>query len=62
MPASISVVMPVYNGALLVDRAIRSVLRQTYPDWELIAVDDGSSDGSARRPEGLGRQGPQNSL
>ena len=38
--------MPVYNGALLVDRAIRSVLRQTFSDWELIAVDDASSDGS----------------
>ena len=47
MPASISVVMPVYKGALLVDRAIRSVLRQTSPDWEIIAVDDGSSDNSA---------------
>jgi len=47
VPTSISVVMPVYNGALLVDRAIRSVLRQTSPDWEIVAVDDGSSDNSA---------------
>ena len=46
MPASISVIVPVYNGAALLDRAIQSVLRQTYSDWELIAVDDGSSDDS----------------
>ncbi|MGO9113403.1 MAG: glycosyltransferase [Thermoguttaceae bacterium] len=46
MPASISVIVPVYNGAALLDRAIRSVLLQTYSDWELIAVDDGSSDES----------------
>ncbi|MGO9108441.1 MAG: glycosyltransferase family 2 protein [Thermoguttaceae bacterium] len=43
MPASISVVVPVYNGAALLDRAIRSVVLQTYCDWEVIAVDDGSS-------------------
>ncbi len=36
--------MPVFNGAALVDRSIRSVAAQTFPEWELIAVDDGSSD------------------
>ena len=43
----ISVVVPVHNGAATLDRALRSVVGQTFPDWELLAVDDGSSDESA---------------
>ncbi len=46
MPASVSVILPVYNGAALLDRAVRSVLVQTFSDWELIAVNDGSRDDS----------------
>lgn len=39
-----SVIMPVWNRADIVVRAIESVLCQTYPDYELIIVDDGSED------------------
>lgn len=40
----ISVIMPTHNRAALLGDAIRSVLDQTYPNWELIVVNDGSTD------------------
>ena len=42
----ISVVIPTYNRASKVTRAVTSVLYQTFTDYELIVVDDGSSDGT----------------
>jgi dTDP-4-amino-4,6-dideoxygalactose transaminase len=42
----VSVVMPVFNGETYLAEAVESVLRQTLSELELIAVDDGSSDGS----------------
>ena len=42
----ISAIVPVYNTEKLVGRCIDSVLAQSFPDWELILVDDGSKDGS----------------
>ena len=43
----ISVIMPVYNGGAALEQAIESVLTQTMTDFELLLVDDGSTDGSA---------------
>jgi glycosyltransferase involved in cell wall biosynthesis len=40
----VSIIMPVYNGALFLDRSIGSMLAQTFDDFDLIAVDDGSTD------------------
>ena len=43
----ISIVMPLYNKRPYVKRAVNSVLGQSFTDFELIIVDDGSTDGSA---------------
>lgn len=40
----ISIIMPAYNRGYIIERAIQSVLEQTYQNWELIIVDDASAD------------------
>ena len=42
-----SVIMPVYNGEKFIDDAINSVCAQTYDNWELVIVNDGSKDNTA---------------
>lgn len=46
-PPTISVIMPLYNRAATVKAAIDSVLAQTFTDFELIVIDDGSTDRGA---------------
>lgn len=43
----ISIILPTYNGARTVARAIESVIGQTFSSWELLVIDDGSTDGTA---------------
>lgn len=47
----VSVIMPVYNASEWLDVAIQSVVDQTYRNWELVAVDDGSTDNSLEKLE-----------
>ncbi|MDO8793585.1 MAG: glycosyltransferase family A protein [Vicinamibacterales bacterium] len=47
VPPRIAVIMAVYNAETYVAEAVRSVLEQTYADFHLIVIDDGSTDGSA---------------
>jgi glycosyltransferase involved in cell wall biosynthesis len=49
----VSVIMSMRNSASTVDAAVRSVLNQTLHDWEMIVVDDGSSDQSGDIVEGF---------
>src|SRR5687767_6379658 len=44
---AVSVVVPAYNAAATLAEALRSLVGQTFPRWEAIVVDDGSSDGTA---------------
>jgi glycosyltransferase involved in cell wall biosynthesis len=48
----VSVIMPTFNRADTIRRAIRSVQAQTFTDWELIVVDDGSTDNTVAMIEG----------
>ena len=47
----VSVVIPTFNRCRLVSQAIESVLAQTFTDYEIIVIDDGSSDETGRLAE-----------
>lgn len=44
---SISVIVPVYQAERYLKKCVESVVKQTFPDWELLLIDDGCTDGSS---------------
>ncbi len=59
MAPSVSVIMPVYNGENVIADAIKSVLNQSLPDFELIIIDDCSIDNTAIIVQRFARQNEQ---
>lgn len=49
----VSIIMPAYNAANYIKESINSVLDQTFKDWELIIIDDGSLDNTAKMVKGF---------
>ncbi len=59
MPPAISVLMPCRNAGSTVDEALASILQQTWQDFELLAIDDGSSDATREHLEACSRLDPR---
>ena len=52
-PPAVSVLLPAFNAQATLARAVESILAQTYRSWELLIVDDGSSDATRTIAEGF---------
>ena len=55
----VSIILPVYNRQAYIQRAIDSVINQSYKEWELITIDDGSEDASASVLQSYTAQSPR---
>ena len=59
IPPTVSVIMPVYNAERYIDQSVRSILGQSFSDFEFIIINDGSTDSSLAR---LNRHADQDPL
>jgi len=59
IPQLVSVIMPVFNKEDVIADSVRSVQAQMYPHWELIIVDDASTDGTSRIIHELAEKDPR---
>ncbi|GHH77684.1 glycosyltransferase [Promicromonospora soli] len=57
-PPSISVIVPAYNEGVVVETCVRSIARTRYPDFEVVCVDDGSSDDTYAKLQALAAELP----
>lgn len=55
----VSILLPAFNAAATVAAAVESLRGQTWPDWELVAIDDGSTDGTGEVLEHLAGADPR---
>jgi glycosyltransferase involved in cell wall biosynthesis len=58
-PGLVSIVLPAFNGADMLPEALESICRQTYTDFELIAIDDGSTDETGAMLDDWARRDPR---
>ena len=56
---TVSIVIPVYNAEKFIEETVDSVLNQTYSEWELLLVDDGSTDKSWELLQSLAEKDPR---
>jgi glycosyltransferase involved in cell wall biosynthesis len=56
MSELVSIIIPVFNRALMIREALESVLNQTYQDWEAVIVNDGSTDDTSEIVKACMRQ------
>lgn len=57
--AAVSIIVPAYNAQNTIGRCIESILNQTYTDFELLVMDDGSRDGTAAIIDGYAAKDPR---
>jgi glycosyltransferase involved in cell wall biosynthesis len=55
----VSAIVPAYNAAAYIEQTLHSLVTQSYPNLEIIVVDDGSTDGTVQRVEAMARKHSQ---